>query len=124
MPPVADSEPVPFPEAEVDESITVPGAGEYSSTLTENTFDVYGFELTEGETLTITMLGDDDLDPLLEVVAPDDAFFSNDDHEADLPRVFDSQIVIDTPVSGFYTIEARSFLGGGGGDYTLIIEVG
>ena len=124
VPPVADSEPVPFPEAEVDESITVAGAGEYSSTLTENTFDVYGFELTEGETLTITMLGDDDLDALLEVVAPDGAFFSNDDHEADLPQVFDSQIVIDTPVLGFYTIEARSFLGGGEGDYTLIIEVG
>ena len=111
------------PTAQIDEFITIPGAGVYSSTLTVNTFDVYEFQLTEGETLTITMIGNGSLDPLLIVYTPVD-IVENDDHDgADLPSGFDSQIVIESPTPGTYSIEARSFFDQSEGGYTLTVEI-
>ena len=116
-------EPDDFPEAQIDEFNSIPGAGEYQSTLTSGTFDVYDFELEAGQTLTITMLGAGGLDTFLTVFTPDGQILENDDHTVDLPGAFDSQIVIDSPSPGFYAVEARSFFDEGAGSYTLIIEI-
>lgn len=114
-------------EEELDETIVLDGAGQVTGAMEVGTFDVYQLDVSEASTLTITMESgtESDLDPVLRVVDPTGAVVENDDAPGSAGIAsFDSQVIIDPTVGGLYSIEARSFFGGGSGEFTLTVEVG
>ena len=114
-------------EEELDETIVLDGAGQVTGAMEVGTFDVYQLDVSEASTLTITMESgtESDLDPVLRVVDPTGAVVENDDAPGSAGLAsFDSQVIIDPTVGGLYSIEARSFFGGGSGEFTLTVEVG
>ncbi len=120
-------------EETLDETIVLDGPGEFTGSIEGGTFDVYEIEVPEGTVLTVTMIDlTGAVDPLLNIVDPDGAEFTNDDHSNTDPGTtltsFDSQVILGSGegsgVGGVYMIQARSFQGGSTGDYLLTVEFG
>ena len=110
----------------LDETISLDGAGVFTGMLESGTYDLYQIEAVEGSTLTVTMESGTEfgLDPTLVVVDPIGATVENDDADTAAGLApFDSQVIIDSTVSGLYSIETHSFFGEGSGEFILTIEV-
>ena len=95
--------------------------------LTANTFDLFTFELDEGDEVLMTAIAiDPALDTIItvydgngtEIARNDDAQF------ADLPSSLDSQADLVAPADGTYTIEISDFGNSDGGRYELTVEPG
>ncbi|HZG39141.1 MAG TPA: tetratricopeptide repeat protein [Nodosilinea sp.] len=75
------------------------------------------FEGTVGQTITIT-LESEAFDPVLSLRGPDDAEIAFND---DFGGTLNSQITIELPEDGVYSVVARSF-SGQGGDFDLVVR--
>ena len=93
-------------------------ASEATGMLETGGSDLYTIEGEEGQLLDILLVGDEDLDPLLELyrgeLAMGDPMASDDDSGGEL----NSRLRYVLPASGLYTIRATSF-GESAGAYTL-----
>ncbi|MCC6616880.1 MAG: PPC domain-containing protein [Anaerolineae bacterium] len=91
--------------------------------LTEvETFDDYTFQGGEGDTIIITMIGEEGLDSylsLFEGVDKGSALVTNDDGAGGLNSLIGPYTL---PADATYTIEATSFSRSAAGDYTLSLE--
>ena len=108
---------------DIEDWFVIDGAGEYSDSLSTNTLDVYELEVLEGQTITMTMIGELGLDTFLATNTPDGRFLENDDNDIGLENPFDSHLVWTANASGNIFIEAGSYEFAGEGPYTLIIEI-
>lgn len=89
-------------------------------TLEANTRHHWQFEGKEGDTVTISMkLLEGDLDPYLELFAPDGERLVTDD---DSGGESDAEIYYTLPLTGVYRIVARSYNPAGTGTYQLTLK--
>ncbi|MAI90232.1 PPC domain-containing protein [Ponticaulis sp.] len=86
--------------------------------ITGELYDAYSLELSEGDTLVVS-LDSDMFDAFLTVVMPDGAEVINDDFGDDL----NAAIITDAPVDGTYIIQASSYSAGETGPYVLTYMV-
>lgn len=92
-----------------------------------NTFDVFEFEVEEGESTLVTVVATSDsfLDTLVTVRDVDGFEIArNDDAIADLPSSLDSQTSFVANSTGTYIVEVSAFSNGSEGEYELTIEPG
>ncbi|MCL4250646.1 MAG: pre-peptidase C-terminal domain-containing protein [Anaerolineae bacterium] len=91
--------------------------------LTEaETFDDYSFQGDAGDTILITMIGDDGLDTYLTLYQGVDksvSLLTNDDGAGGLNSLIGPYTL---PADGVYTVEATSFSRTAAGTYTLTLE--
>jgi hypothetical protein len=85
----------------------------------EEYYDTYVLTGTAGEYVVID-LRSPDFDPYLILISPSDEQFENDDYEGDPSR---SQIAMELPESGEYTIAVTSYKAGETGNYDVRIDL-
>jgi serine protease Do len=81
-------------------------------------YDVYEFNGEQGQTVVITMTSDE-FDTYLGLLGPDGTVVAEND---DSNGTTDSQISVQLPSSGTYTVIANAYDDTGRGSYYLVVE--